>query len=212
MVYPMPAPHRPCHPRGTSHSRRSSAALRVGRKNSSYLGCNICGVRGRKPERRPSTPRSFRPQGHFALRCVRTGAPVRVLPHRITLTRDPHCFRKACTYLTYIRPPGRFPIPRHPAARAHKPKLRQQLRNPKRVNCLGFFFVAKPLPKGHIQPLIFHEIAKQARGHGKLRQGQAGIRDLMDGHANPLHLGLARTDPGFDRARACGAIGGHCGG
>jgi hypothetical protein len=39
---------------------------------------------------------------------------------------------------------GGFPSPRHPKPpRLDKPKLRQQLRNPECVQCLGFFFVAK---------------------------------------------------------------------
>ena len=101
-----------------------------------------------------------------------------------------------------IRPAGRLPIPRHPAARLNKPKFEATTKSPKRVFCLGVFFVAGGL--------IPRQIAKQARGHGKLRQGEAGIGDLVDGAANPLDLGLARGDPGFDRASPGGTACHHC--
>jgi len=37
-----------------------------------------------------------------------------------------------------------LPSPDTLPPRSDKPKLRQQLRNPERIDCLGFFFVARP--------------------------------------------------------------------
>jgi len=65
-----------------------------------------------------------------------------VLPHLITLTRDPHCIFGARNYFRIIRPTGRPPIPRHPAARRNKPKLRQLL-EPQARTLLGVLFCGR---------------------------------------------------------------------
>ena len=50
---------------------------------------------------------------------------------------------EARSYFWWNRPTGRLPIPRHLAAACRSLcELRQQLWNPRRVDCLGFFFVA----------------------------------------------------------------------
>ena len=63
---------------------------------------------------------------------------------RHTLARDVYCGSRA-RYVSGVRPrTGRLPIPRHPRRSVQKPELRQNLRSPKRVDCLGFFFMAAP--------------------------------------------------------------------
>jgi hypothetical protein len=43
-----------------------------------------------------------------------------ILPQLPTLSRDPHCIAWGRAYFPVIRPAGRLPIPRHPAARSKK--------------------------------------------------------------------------------------------
>lgn len=64
------------------------------------------------------------------------------MPHLVTLTRDLCCVGNQCAYVWCIRQTERLPIPPTPRRPVDKPELRQPLEDPKRVPCLGFFFVA----------------------------------------------------------------------
>lgn len=57
--------------------------------------------------------------------------------------REPIVIGADRSYFVWNRPTGRLPIPRRVAGPFRSlSELRQHLWNPKRVSCLGFFFVA----------------------------------------------------------------------
>src|SRR5271167_3085450 len=77
-----------------------------------------------------------------------------------TLNRDGCCIDRQRSYLPVSEADRAAPpSPDTPVARPDKPVLRQQLENPKRRNCLGFFFAAQQIVQPRASAL--HQIAEQ---------------------------------------------------